>query len=289
MNALRLRVLLLVLLAVAWPMRAFAQEYPTQPVKMVVGFAAGGPTDIIGRLFAQKMGELLGKPMVVENKPGAGGNVAAERSPASALDAMGQGETSPQTGASRIRAPMASAIRPRCPRPPHAVAALLRSLWLLALLVLAAPVWAQRSSSVPPPPHPPEKPRDCSVDCKAQLIPIYKGMNNIERDLDRKLDASAFEERMKTKVDAIAIDRSLRGKADRAELTDKADKLYVDDKIVGEGSFIGVWLAGYLYDTTSSYAGAFYISIGLGVFAAIVNLPVNETPLASRKAAPAAA
>ena len=55
------------------------------------------------------------------------------------------------------------------------------------------------------------------------------------------------------------------------------------------GSFIGVWLAGYLYDTTGSYAGAFYVSIGLGVFAALVNLPVNERPLADRRAAPAAA
>jgi MFS family permease len=55
------------------------------------------------------------------------------------------------------------------------------------------------------------------------------------------------------------------------------------------GSFIGVWLAGYLFDTTGSYSGAFVISIGLGVFAAIVNLPVNETPLAERRAAPAAA
>jgi MFS family permease len=55
------------------------------------------------------------------------------------------------------------------------------------------------------------------------------------------------------------------------------------------GSFIGVWLAGYLYDTTGSYSGAFLASIGLGVFAAIVNLPVNETPLAQRKAVPAAA
>ena len=55
------------------------------------------------------------------------------------------------------------------------------------------------------------------------------------------------------------------------------------------GSFIGVWLAGYLYDTTGTYAGAFVISIGLGIFATIVNLPVNEKPLAERKAVPAAA
>jgi MFS family permease len=55
------------------------------------------------------------------------------------------------------------------------------------------------------------------------------------------------------------------------------------------GSFVGVWLAGYLYDTTGSYAGAFYTSIGLGIFAALINLPVNEKPLAERKALPSVA
>lgn len=51
------------------------------------------------------------------------------------------------------------------------------------------------------------------------------------------------------------------------------------------GSFVGVWLAGYLYDTTGTYAGAFLVSMGLGVFAALVNLPVNEKPLAERRLA----
>src|SRR5262245_28383151 len=55
------------------------------------------------------------------------------------------------------------------------------------------------------------------------------------------------------------------------------------------GSFVGVWLAGYLYDHTGSYSGAFIASIGLGVFAALVNLPVNEKPLAERKHAAAVA
>ena len=51
------------------------------------------------------------------------------------------------------------------------------------------------------------------------------------------------------------------------------------------GSFVGIWLAGYMYDTTGSYVGVLTISIGLGVFAAIVNLPVNEKPLAERSPA----
>jgi MFS family permease len=55
------------------------------------------------------------------------------------------------------------------------------------------------------------------------------------------------------------------------------------------GSFVGVWLAGYLYDTTGSYSGAFLVSMGLGVFAALINLPVNEKPLAERRHAQALA
>jgi MFS family permease len=51
------------------------------------------------------------------------------------------------------------------------------------------------------------------------------------------------------------------------------------------GSFVGVWLAGYLYDSTGSYNGAFLVAMALGVFAALVNLPVNEKPLAERRVA----
>ena len=50
------------------------------------------------------------------------------------------------------------------------------------------------------------------------------------------------------------------------------------------GSFLGIWLAGWLYDTTGSYNVAFMIAVGLGLFAALVNLPVNETPIAERRA-----
>ena len=55
------------------------------------------------------------------------------------------------------------------------------------------------------------------------------------------------------------------------------------------GSFAGIWLAGYLFDATGSYNGVFMISVALGIFAALINLPVNETPLAQRRAVRAAA
>src|SRR5690242_14186529 len=52
--------------------------YPNKPVRVIVPFAAGGPTDIVGRVFAQKLTELLGHSFYVENKVGAGGNIGAE-------------------------------------------------------------------------------------------------------------------------------------------------------------------------------------------------------------------
>jgi tripartite-type tricarboxylate transporter receptor subunit TctC len=55
-----------------------AASWPRQPIKLIVGFGPGGGNDIIGRVIAQKMSEKLGQPVVVENKPGAGGIIAAE-------------------------------------------------------------------------------------------------------------------------------------------------------------------------------------------------------------------
>jgi tripartite-type tricarboxylate transporter receptor subunit TctC len=58
---------------------ASAQQWPTRPITMINPFAAGGPNDVLARLFAQRMGELLGQPVVIENVGGAGGMNGADR------------------------------------------------------------------------------------------------------------------------------------------------------------------------------------------------------------------
>lgn len=57
---------------------SFAQAWPTKPVRLVVGFSAGGPTDVVARAFADHAQRTLGQPFVVENKPGANAVLAAE-------------------------------------------------------------------------------------------------------------------------------------------------------------------------------------------------------------------
>src|SRR5262249_43352973 len=72
---------ILVLVAVQWIVAAgpaLAQEYPTRPIRVLIAFPPGGPTDFVGRLLADKMSMLLGQRVYIENKPGANGTVGAD-------------------------------------------------------------------------------------------------------------------------------------------------------------------------------------------------------------------
>ena len=80
-----MRILLVAVLAVAAGL-AQSQQYPTKPVRIIAPFAPGGGTDFIARLIAQKLTERLGHQVIVENKPGAGGNLGAEFAVKSAPD-----------------------------------------------------------------------------------------------------------------------------------------------------------------------------------------------------------
>src|ERR1700716_2332385 len=58
--------------------RLEAADYPTRPVTLVVAFTPGGASDVLARLLGRKLEQILGQPFVIDNRPGAGGNVAAE-------------------------------------------------------------------------------------------------------------------------------------------------------------------------------------------------------------------
>src|SRR5262245_18817957 len=73
-----MRVLVALAAALAVNLNAAAQTYPSRPVNLVVGFAPGGGTDTVARVMQRKLGEYLGQTVVVENRAGAGGTIAAD-------------------------------------------------------------------------------------------------------------------------------------------------------------------------------------------------------------------
>lgn len=77
MNAMKAALAALAVAASAWSATALAQAYPTRPVTLIVPFAAGGPTDVVARTLGVAMSRSLGQTVVIENKLGAGGTIAA--------------------------------------------------------------------------------------------------------------------------------------------------------------------------------------------------------------------
>jgi tripartite-type tricarboxylate transporter receptor subunit TctC len=80
------RNFILALVAACFSASAFAQEYPSKPIRLVVPYAAGGVSDIMGRALAHKLGELIGQPMIVENRAGAAGALGTDATAKSAPD-----------------------------------------------------------------------------------------------------------------------------------------------------------------------------------------------------------
>ena len=70
--------LLPLLLCLCLPIGASAQDWPTKPIRIVINFPPGGPSEILMRLVGERALPALGQPLVIENKPGASGNIGAE-------------------------------------------------------------------------------------------------------------------------------------------------------------------------------------------------------------------
>ena len=70
----------------ALPRTAWADNYPARPVRLIVGYPAGGSTDLVARIIGGWLGERLGQSFVIENRPGAGTNIAVQAAVASPPD-----------------------------------------------------------------------------------------------------------------------------------------------------------------------------------------------------------
>ncbi len=89
--SLMMRAVLATALLAASASHLSAQDWPNRPIRMTVGFGAGGGTDVVTRIVAEPLGEVLGQRLIVENKPGAGGAIAGEvvaRGPKDGYDAL---------------------------------------------------------------------------------------------------------------------------------------------------------------------------------------------------------
>ena len=73
-----MRTLLLALAAAGLCLPAMAQDYPTKPIRFIVSFPPGGSSDLMARAIAPRMAERMGQPVLVENRPGAGGNIGVD-------------------------------------------------------------------------------------------------------------------------------------------------------------------------------------------------------------------
>jgi len=99
MNRKAFAIVATIALAAIGPSQALAQAYPTKPVRLVVPFPPGGSTDIVARIVAQKLGDRIGQPLVVENRGGAGGTIGTDAVAKAAPDGYTLGFASTSTHA----------------------------------------------------------------------------------------------------------------------------------------------------------------------------------------------